>query len=239
MARTMPRTARNTPRVTLYRAKEDYQLRALENPKKWTEKELRQEYSRLRSVANKRIDRLLKSEFSDSEAAQQNDGKFVTLSEIKDLHELAAKVNEVVRFLNAKSSTVTGQKEIRRQTIKSLSEAGIDIPEKDYAEFGRYMEWARRTFSPDFDSEQAADIYTSAKFRGVSINVVMSNYKTFKENYDLFTDPTFSPPPKPGRRTSAREIFEALGVDEAPRGAKNLNSWYAKNTRNGNWAKKR
>lgn len=237
--RVMPRTVRNTPSVQLSRPKEAYQMQKLENPKLWTDRQMRAEYSRLRAVANKRISRLQKSDFSESEAVQQNVGKFSKLAEISDRHELATKLNEVQRFLSAKSSTISGQKEIRATTIASLKEAGFDIQEKDYAEFGKFMEWARRTLGPDFDSEQAADIYSAAKKRGVSINVVMANYKTFQDNYDLFIDDQQLPPPKPGGKTSARQIFEALGVDEAPRGAANLNRWYAKNAAAGNWAKKR
>lgn len=235
--RVMPRTERNTPSVQLVRPKEAYQMQRLENPKLWTEQQMREEYSRLRAVANKRLARLQKSDFAESEAVRQNVGKFSKLSEISDRHELATKLNEVQRFLTAKSSTVSGQKEIRAKVIKSLSDAGFDITEKDYAEFGKFMEWARRTLGPDFDSEQAADIYSAAKKRGVSINVVMSNYKTFQDNYDMFVDVPKKAPEKPGGETSADDVLKSMGIKPGARG-EDLNEWYSKNAAAGNWAKK-
>lgn len=236
--RVMPRTVRNTPSVQLSRPKEDYQMQKLENPKLWTETEKRAEYSRLRAVANKRLTRLQKSEFSESEAAIQNIGKFSKLSEISSSHELSAKLNEVVRFLTAKSSTVTGQKAIRTRTIEALRESGFDIQEKDYTEFGKFMEWSRRTLGPDFDSEQAADIYSAAKKRGVSINVVMANFKTFQENYDMFIDVPEETPEKPEGKTSADDVLKSMGIKPGEPG-EDLNEWYTQNAAVGNWAKKR
>lgn len=216
-----------TVRVKLARPREDYQMRNLMKPSKWTERELRAEYSRLRSVAVKRIGRLLESDFADSETVAQNVDRFVKLSQINTREDVEAYLNEVVRFLGSKWSSVSGQKEIRKKTIASLNDVGFPITEADYGKFGKYMEWARRTQGATFDSDQAADIFTSAQYRGISINTVIANYKLFQEHFDEILVEDFDAPVNTKGMSSAA-ILKELGIDDKLNKPIRLDKWYEK-----------
>lgn len=125
------------------------------------EKELRKEYSRLRSIARKRIERLQKSEFADSEILDRYSmDYFAPIKTLSD-RDIRYRISDLARFLSSKLSTVTGQKNTRKKTLETLKRRGYKgITEKNYASFGRWMQFARaHAESRMFDSLRAYDIY--------------------------------------------------------------------------------
>lgn len=84
-----------------------------------SEKELRQEYARLRAVAQKSIQRLGKSEFAGSATYRNAAGRFPMTKSIKDMRELTMALVDVSRFLSAKSSSVSGLREIRAEQVNT------------------------------------------------------------------------------------------------------------------------
>lgn len=88
-------------------------------------KEIRAEYSRMRDAAQKRLQRLDKSEFSESKAALMHPFGFPKLKEI-DERDLPKAMNELYRFLRAGTSTVYGQREAKEKTIEKFNKAGFD-----------------------------------------------------------------------------------------------------------------
>lgn len=84
-----------------------------------SEKELRQEYSRLRAVAQKSIQRLGKSEFAGGATYRNAVGRFPMTKSIKDKRDLAMALVDISRFLSAKSSSVSGLKEIRGEQVNT------------------------------------------------------------------------------------------------------------------------
>ena len=112
-------------------AYEDYSVDALRGI---SAKELRKEYTRMRDVAQKRVKRLQK-EFPEAKAGQKvvklyNDkGEVVKwysgFRELKDIHpaDLTKALSELAKFVNAKTSTVTGQKQRMRKTMATLNRA--------------------------------------------------------------------------------------------------------------------
>ena len=77
-----------------------------------SEKELRQEYARLRAVAQKSIQRLGKSEFAGGATYRNAVGRFPTTRSVKDKRELSMALVDVSRFLSANGSSVSGLREI-------------------------------------------------------------------------------------------------------------------------------
>lgn len=102
-----------------------------------SEKELRQEYSRLRAVAQKSIQRLGKSEFAGGATYRNAVGRFPTTKSIKDKRDLTMALVDLTQFVAAKGSSVSGLKEIRAEQV--------DIWNKEYEyEFvntGNYSAW--------------------------------------------------------------------------------------------------
>ena len=84
-----------------------------------TEKELRQEYAKLRSVAQKSLKRLENSRYRDSETYRQNRNAFPTTGSLKSTRELARALTDVTRFLSAKSHSVSGLNEIRQEQVST------------------------------------------------------------------------------------------------------------------------
>lgn len=84
-----------------------------------SEKELRQEYARLRTVAQKSIQRLGKSEFAGGATYRNAVGRFPMTKSIKDKRGLAMALVDISRFLSARSSSVSGLKEIRAEQVNT------------------------------------------------------------------------------------------------------------------------
>lgn len=92
---------------------------------------IRHTYSEMRSIANKRLNRLGKSEFRESAAYQQHRGGFQKLADIPKA-DLAKAFHDVQKFLAAKTSTVSGQRERRDKIIQAWQAHGLDINKKNF-----------------------------------------------------------------------------------------------------------
>lgn len=117
---------------------------------------MRSEYTRMRDVAQKRIKRLMK-EFPESKATQhefrvQDPVTGETLKEypgfakLKDLdpRDFPKAFAELAKFVKAKGSTVTGQKQIKEKTIKTWQDQGLNLNQKNYDKVIKILEEMRR-----------------------------------------------------------------------------------------------
>lgn len=105
--------------------------------------DLRAEYRRLREIANKRLDRLGKSEFMTEAQAKNRKNDFAPAKSL-DKNELVYSLSDVAGFVNSKLSTVTGQKAKRDKFLETMEERGYTfIKKQDYKTFGDYMDRIR------------------------------------------------------------------------------------------------
>lgn len=130
-----------------------------------TVREARAEYSRLRKIAAKRLQRLAGAGYADSSTYQRYANAFSPLP--KDLSEsrVYKKLNEVAHFLSLKSSSVSGEREKISSTVETLQELGYDfINESNIREFGQFMDSLRSYMGgKDLDySEQAIEVFRHA-----------------------------------------------------------------------------
>lgn len=174
-----------------------------------SEKEIRDEYRRLRDIANKRIDRLEKAGYGGTQAYLRNAGAYKSASNYT-MAELQYKLYQISKFVSAKSSTVSGMRSIEKEAIKALQEKGLERV-KNLQEFGDFMSWARTRYkNSDFDSERAAEVYNEAKRRSIDIEEIKKDYELYRDNYHQFTElPVYR---KAERRTS-EWYRKALGAD--------------------------
>ena len=174
-----------------------------------SEKEIRDEYRRLRNIANKRIDRLEKAGYGETQAYLRNAGAYKSASNYT-MAELQYKLYQISKFVSAKSSTVTGMRSIEKEAIKALQGKGLGRV-KNLQEFGDFMSWARTRYkNSDFDSERAAEVYNEAKRRSIDIEEIKKDYELYRDNYRQFTElPVYR---KAERRTS-EWYRKALGAD--------------------------
>lgn len=123
--------------------------------------ELRRVYSSLRSTFKKRINTLLKSEYRNVSEIQWAATAFPTLKEAGYTRsELAFKTNQLLRFLDSPSYSVTGRRETERQTIQTLNRIGFtNVNKGNIRLFGQFMDYARTIISWALDvSDKVAEL---------------------------------------------------------------------------------
>ena len=104
---------------------------------------MRKEYTRMRDIAQKRIRRLGKSEFTTSKALREHPQGFAKLKDI-DARDLPKAFSELSKFVNAKGSSVTGQRQIREKTIRTWQEQGLNLNQNNYDKTIKILEEMRR-----------------------------------------------------------------------------------------------
>ena len=134
-------------------------------PMYFTEREARAEYARLRTVAQKRIQRL--------EAAglkvQGPRSSYAPLPRGASQAEIYKSLADVSKFISMKSSTVTGRREQQKAFIEAMHEREYDFINKNNVdEFGRFMEEAKKhTEYRGYDSEEVVELFHLAKEKRV------------------------------------------------------------------------
>ena len=103
---------------------------------------MRAEYTRMRDVAQKRIKRLGK-QFPESKAYQSHAKGFAKLKEL-DPRDFPKAFAELAKFVKAKGSTVTGQKQIKEKTIKTWQDQGLNLNQKNYDKTIKILEEMRK-----------------------------------------------------------------------------------------------
>ena len=103
---------------------------------------MRAEYTRMRDVAQKRIKRLGK-QFPESKAYQSHKEGFAKLRNL-DPRDLPKAFAELAKFVKAKGSTVTGQKQIKEKTIKTWQDQGLNLNSKNYDKTIKILEEMRK-----------------------------------------------------------------------------------------------
>lgn len=145
--------------VRLERDRGDYTPFAIQEI--WTEREARKEYSRLRNIVVKRLKRIEEVDPEAKILKRWQPDAFKTLKEIKNMRELSHLLSDVAYLVNAKTASLTGREQMKKEAIEELRKQGLDIDTKNLKEFGDFMELVR-DFAKDriYDSERAAELFS-------------------------------------------------------------------------------
>ena len=162
---------------------DNYYIEALKSGS-LTLKEMRSEYSRLRKIANSRLEALGRSRFSGTQAYILNVGKYVTLDKIKSERDLMYRLQDLAKFVTAKSGSVSGQYEIRRNALESLRERGLHfVNEKNFELFGKFMEEARiRGYARIYGSERVSELFGTASKKGINPEELFKDFVYWMTN---------------------------------------------------------
>lgn len=127
--------------------------------RKKPESEVRQEYSRLRKIAIKRLARFRGTEFEDTQSYLYNKDRYVTLKEIPNRTSLNYLLSDLGRFIAAKTSTISGLKEAREKAIEKLHKHDYTfVTKENFKDFGEFMEYAGAVAQNKiYDSERVAE----------------------------------------------------------------------------------
>ena len=163
----------------LLRSKDDYTPLALELT--WDMKDVRKEYSRLRSIWRKRYERILKSDYKDINLVTDRPiNRYKHLKEITSDREIYHLLSELATIIASDRTTVTGLKKQEKEQMKHINDVyGTELKtHEDLLNFGRFMEQLR-DFASDriYDSDFAVDLYSEGE--KLSTNKLLDLYKEF------------------------------------------------------------
>lgn len=127
----------------------------------YSERELRKEYSRLRSAANKRLERLMDSEFWDAKTVQYNAGTFIPLAGVRNRSELYKLISQAARFLMSEQNSLTGQQEIRARLLdKWRDEEGMDfLNESNINDWVHFLEYVKEKEKFVYDVTEMQEVF--------------------------------------------------------------------------------
>lgn len=154
---------RNRPQG-LKKARADYTPLALELT--WNEKEVRQEYSRLRSIYRKRYERLIASKYSDIRLVKERPiRRYKPIREIESNYELYHLLSELATIVSS-DLTVSGLKKREKEKIEHINDVfGVGLKShEDLLNFSKFMEQVR-DFASDriYDSDFAVELYSEGE----------------------------------------------------------------------------
>ena len=163
----------------LLRSKDDYTPLALELT--WDMKDVRKEYSRLRSIWRKRYERLLKSDYKDVNLVIDRPiQRYKQLKDITSDREIYHLLSELATIIASDRTTVTGLKKQEKEQMKHINDVyGTELKtHEDLLNFGRFMEQLR-DFASDriYDSDFAVDLYSDGE--KLSTGKMLELYKEF------------------------------------------------------------
>lgn len=163
----------------LIRTKDDYTPLALELT--WDMKDVRKEYSRLRSIWRKRYERLLKSDYKDINLVTDRPiQRYKQLKDITSDREIYHLLSELATIIASDRTTVTGLKKQEKEQMQHINDVyGTELKtHEDFLNFGRFMEQLR-DFASDriYDSDFAVDLYSDGE--KLSTGKMLELYKEF------------------------------------------------------------
>lgn len=163
----------------LIRTKEDYTPLALELT--WDKKDVRKEYSRLRSIWRKRYERLLKSDYKDINLVTDRPiQRYKQMKDITSDRELYHLLSELATIIGSDRTTVTGLKKREKEQMVHINDVyGTELKtHEDFLNFGCFMEQLR-DFASDriYDSDFAVDLYADGE--KLSTGKMLELYKEF------------------------------------------------------------
>lgn len=152
-----------------------------------TEKQMISEYSRLRSIARKRLERFEGTEWVDTQQYRMNAGRYKPVKEIKNKTELVALLSDVSRFVTARTGSVSGLRVQRRQSIQSLHEHGYTfVNRKNFKQFADFMEdWRTWDRNRLYDSARVAELYHEAKKKQIPRDQLERDFEFWLEKNSL------------------------------------------------------
>lgn len=185
-------------------------------------KVLRQEYSRLRSIARKRLERLAGTTYSKSQTYLRYRNLFPSLPSMDALTKrgnvsktkLEKKLSELKQFLDLQTSTVAGAKRVAKERIAQLRAKGYTFVknEQDLRKFGEFMDYNRSLKKGGlYDSERVIEMMDKVDQRGISLDQVKKDFDWWMENYELMDEV----PEMKGKRSAStwKKLIEAAAEE--------------------------
>lgn len=179
-------------------------------------RDARAEYSRLRSAAVKRLQRLAGTE-GERYTAFRMYGKegFPSLPKNASASDVGRALADVYHFLQMKTSSIGAIRASQREAIKTLQERGYDfINKSNIREFGEFMEAARQQKVASDNrggSPVIVELYETAKRLQIPLEQIQRRFSLWlSKRKELESMPT----PKPGTKNTPDSVQARLLIQE-------------------------
>ena len=176
-------------------------------------KEIRTEYSRLRSIARKRLERFAGSKYAKvSKTYKKNKNRFPAVPDIKTKRTMARKLAEVKKFLSLKTSSLSGYKQVRAERIAALQKADYTwINEDNFDMFDDFMEHNRAIKDGgQYDSERVLDLVREASRTGLDSKTVKKDFDYWMTNLKGLEKAPAVPSEWTGTKKASEELRKFL-----------------------------
>ena len=149
---------------------------------KMTKREARAEYARLRKIANRRLEALMRN-YPKSEVARRYRKGFQPLSKEEKTTRIYKKLYEVARYLNTASGSVTGQRTARKKQLETLHEHGyLFVNKRNLDQFNEFWRTVRaHGDARRYDSERVAVLFGKAKKKRLDPQAVARDFEKYLE----------------------------------------------------------
>lgn len=153
-----------------------------------SDKELATEYSRVRREAQERLRSFQRStdpELRQAAVVAEKAGVYLNRAQIKAAGGGRAMMEDLLidafRFVSAKTSSVSGFRDVQDKQISSLQAAGYEfVNRSNLQEFGQFMDWFRsRKYSKAYGSGTVASAFNLAKKSKISSKQLKSHFKYY------------------------------------------------------------
>ena len=172
---------------------------------KMTESEIRKEYSKLRSIANKRLSRMQKLNIG----MKAREGfRFPTIREIESgIYSVGSLLADVSKWVSDYRSSVTGEKQFLNDFQEMFIEKGygdlVETPEQIYTTI-KFLESIREDYNDQLlPSGDALDALQQAERLKIPHEILLENIDLFVAHLD---DLENAQPTKGGRKFSTRRL---------------------------------
>lgn len=193
----------------------------------FTPKEARAEYARLRKIANRRLERLGASEFANSRTYQNWSSGFEALPPDAPERDVRKALYDVGRFVNLKTSSISGSRKAQAEFIKTMHERGYGfINKNNAAKFGEFMrEVKTHSTYKGYDSERVAELFGTLTYKRIDQEDAAKYFEFWLEHEDLLDES-----PRSNHTVSTRDYVKMRGDAKQRR---EFNKWKKKRDKMG------
>lgn len=147
--------------------------------KKYPDKELKVEYTRLRDIAQKRNKRLQQAGLP----ARPYD--FKKLRDISDRQSLISNLVDVHSFVASKMSTVRGARTARKRAVETFQNKGFsDITEENYDKFAQFLATVKENLETDINTPQVVAFFIKNYDEKTAVDILARRYTRWASEVD-------------------------------------------------------
>lgn len=183
----------------------------------FTPKEARAEYARLRKIANRRLERLGASEFANSRTYQNWSSGFEALPPDAPERDIRKALYDVGRFVNLKTSSVSGARKAQAEFIETMHERGYDFVNKSNAqEFGEFMRDVKthKTYK-GYDSERVVMLFGKLKEKRIDTKDAAEYFEYWMKHQNQLDQA-----PRSNKTVSSKEFAKLRGLQRVTKSRK-------------------